>query len=824
MKDINAAALQSIARMAYGSGVFERTHGGKGNIGALTDGDGNLRVIKFNTHAGERVGPATADQIAASNNLRTQLLALADNYQISAENLTKLKKLLAVGENNEIREGAPLMTRKIAAKAVKLIDADVFKAALKGVDPKQLASGKRVTTITEAVKGDYQGAVEADDVKLIADKVSCFQAKCDELKQKRNVFIAESMPAHDFYYGGKGKAFNQVLDNIRSVVTEDIKGRKFGLGGFDGTAIEKLLDDAVACTLLAFGRKDLALAYLSTSTGTAVTEQSFNANPVLAKFSAIIQDATATAERFGVSEKETEKLLTDVVVEMVRQAPFADVKIADAKIEKFVNNSFCKIADARGDREMRDIVGCRQDADKLFQFVNNDVVIGKNGLNLDAFKSLVQANLHADGLAESTNAELKESSTQRRHHMEGVGRLLVKNLQTAAGGPEKLESMKKALLENEENRYPFGLLSADDDDAASIFNGMLDGLGFHRSEQVTTAHRILDVVVSRVKESFVEMESITEPPNEKAEAQKSIRNLKAYYGETDESIRENAIKMLNDIKNPVTGESNYLRTLSKLDFTDIKQTATELQKSLNDGCKKIQKNGNGNLGLFNGKFLQVFLRELNTVALFGHGTGVNVCGKTIKADTMREDPGTDHTLNSQYSNNASVNEQIKAIFEALNDKIPAKLLPAVCLVCSSNGTVALPAGQVYRNDSLVGGDDGLMPNAMLQMCGLVTGSAATIYGIDIKQGEDGLHVTTTLSNSYKLQSSFGKVDVPGKKAQVGLFDSSSKDRPQEAMLASGFINVEVVIPNDWSLDDQKAIKVVSITGKQISGEEIKWKE
>ena len=49
------STLQEIARMAYGSGLFEGTSGGKGRMGVLCDANGKARIIKFNTHVGERL-------------------------------------------------------------------------------------------------------------------------------------------------------------------------------------------------------------------------------------------------------------------------------------------------------------------------------------------------------------------------------------------------------------------------------------------------------------------------------------------------------------------------------------------------------------------------------------------------------------------------------------------------------------------------------------------------------------------------------------------------------------------------------------------------
>lgn len=130
--------MTEIARMAYGSGIFEGTSGGKGNIGLITGADGQARVIKFNTHSYERGGAATEDQIKSSNALRAQLLAIADT--LKPEVVGDLRKKLGLGEGEDVASCKKLLTRSVVASALKMIDKNAMSNAMKGVNASSLKS------------------------------------------------------------------------------------------------------------------------------------------------------------------------------------------------------------------------------------------------------------------------------------------------------------------------------------------------------------------------------------------------------------------------------------------------------------------------------------------------------------------------------------------------------------------------------------------------------------------------------------------------------------------------------------------------------------
>ena len=113
-------ALRDIASVAYGSGMTEGAAGGAGRMGLVKGADGQPRVIKFNTHIGERLfGPkATKSMFEASKDLRDRLLGLADDLHIDEATKTKIKKLL--GYKGDVAPKS-LLNRKIVAKVVTMI-------------------------------------------------------------------------------------------------------------------------------------------------------------------------------------------------------------------------------------------------------------------------------------------------------------------------------------------------------------------------------------------------------------------------------------------------------------------------------------------------------------------------------------------------------------------------------------------------------------------------------------------------------------------------------------------------------------------------------
>lgn len=123
--------LVNIARMAYGSGFFEGTSGGVGQMGILRDEAGNMRVVKFNTHRSEQGNVATASDAAktACNELRTELLRIATEKGLDADRMNAIRRSLGLPEG-EGEAPKSLLDRKVVARVVKMIDANVWDKAL----------------------------------------------------------------------------------------------------------------------------------------------------------------------------------------------------------------------------------------------------------------------------------------------------------------------------------------------------------------------------------------------------------------------------------------------------------------------------------------------------------------------------------------------------------------------------------------------------------------------------------------------------------------------------------------------------------------------
>lgn len=93
LKGNDIEMLQNIAKMAYGNGTNEGRNGGNGNIGLL-----NGRVVKFNTHAGERFcalfRSANYDEKKACDNLRICIAKIA--YRLLGDDSAKILEELGI--------------------------------------------------------------------------------------------------------------------------------------------------------------------------------------------------------------------------------------------------------------------------------------------------------------------------------------------------------------------------------------------------------------------------------------------------------------------------------------------------------------------------------------------------------------------------------------------------------------------------------------------------------------------------------------------------------------------------------------------------------
>lgn len=145
--------LGEISRMAYGSGLLEKTSGGKGNMGVLFDAQGKARVIKFDTH-GRSEHQTPSMQILSSNDLRLRILAIACEAKISKKQYDKLCTLLQVSTKSDGSVFRPqsLLSRKIVAQAVTLIGGKAaWDMALNGHDISTYASRKQADMTFDTV-------------------------------------------------------------------------------------------------------------------------------------------------------------------------------------------------------------------------------------------------------------------------------------------------------------------------------------------------------------------------------------------------------------------------------------------------------------------------------------------------------------------------------------------------------------------------------------------------------------------------------------------------------------------------------------------------
>ena len=169
----NEATLSQIAKLAYGSGRTEKESGGNGNIGIL---DG--RVVKFNTHWGERGGNVSAEMRASCDALRTKLstiaaVMLATRDDADAATNAKLQRTLAsvraklgMAPDGTAVATTRLLDRKVVASVLNTIqEATGFDAwdELRQGDPTTLSS-RGVDTAFERVRLDTCLALEVRNV------------------------------------------------------------------------------------------------------------------------------------------------------------------------------------------------------------------------------------------------------------------------------------------------------------------------------------------------------------------------------------------------------------------------------------------------------------------------------------------------------------------------------------------------------------------------------------------------------------------------------------------------------------------------------------
>lgn len=122
--------LREIALNSYGYGSGAGEAGGRGNIGLVTDSSGNPRVVKFNTSkftSKPKVGTEAYNQsIQSSNALRNLLINIAQTSDLPEDRMKEVRRMLGLGEDNQSHGPVSLLTRKVTASVVKLIDKDIW--------------------------------------------------------------------------------------------------------------------------------------------------------------------------------------------------------------------------------------------------------------------------------------------------------------------------------------------------------------------------------------------------------------------------------------------------------------------------------------------------------------------------------------------------------------------------------------------------------------------------------------------------------------------------------------------------------------------------
>lgn len=181
--------LKTIASMAYGS--REGDAGGAGRIGML-----NGRVVKFNTHLGERLFGAKADQrmYDSCNNLRRTLSEIARQSLGNTDDrlLREVNRLLGVADDGQVTKGSArsLLDRKVVATVInKLADARGSRAELKTVQASSSrAQDTSFATVTVRTEREAVG-------KSVPFTVEAYTAKLDYLK--KYVFTNERLAKLD---------------------------------------------------------------------------------------------------------------------------------------------------------------------------------------------------------------------------------------------------------------------------------------------------------------------------------------------------------------------------------------------------------------------------------------------------------------------------------------------------------------------------------------------------------------------------------------------------------------------------------------------------
>ena len=205
----NEATLAQIAKLAYGSGRTEKESGGSGNIGIL---DG--RVVKFNTHWGERRG-ATSDAMREScNALRTRLSEIATSLLAArddADAATNAKLALALAK---VRAKLGMAPDGAAVATTRLLDRKAVASVLNTI---QEATG---FDAWEPLREEGAAAFSSRNVNTSFERV---RLETNLAVEVRNAVAEIAHPAD----GKQGATLNEeATDFLIGLIRRDIEARR----------------------------------------------------------------------------------------------------------------------------------------------------------------------------------------------------------------------------------------------------------------------------------------------------------------------------------------------------------------------------------------------------------------------------------------------------------------------------------------------------------------------------------------------------------------------------------------------------------------------
>ena len=824
MPEINRAtandqqALAAIARMAYGSGWTEGASGGRGHVGALKGKDGQLQVFKYNTHWTSATRAVTDEQLKAAKELREQLVALGQGYGLDAEKMAKLRTLLGIPEDGTIAEDLPLVERKVVAKAVKLMDAKIFDKAFTDKFTKEEVSSRNCS------ETDFASVLRMQESRFRAEVSDTVieQANVTELVDR-----AASVAFGALFENWKPSAefkqkFRKLMDSVARKMNETPK--------FAG----KLLSWEVAqnCAavnfmraLFAAGRSDLAKEFYESRKrqNSDLPDYEVCGFERLEKvFAAAHQRTINNGGKVDAAELLLEELAlnSDPGANFFEPGVFATIhdpgnlnmceyraKLTESRLLKTFENGEGTELDQQAAARMAQARGSQivsKGIETVFREEVVSVVDGNFSFDIDRFAQI----MNDYGRAIVDDGRKDESFNDS---MNQLGRGLA-NLLTA----EQKTALKNRYRADKDFARKFQPVTIGKGVVEHVYNGLMDGVGIPRTRMAKVYERVAKGYVKAVQARVTELETKKKPT---AGDKQEIALLKVGYGTDEPTIYANVLKSFAKTKD-IEGKAGYLQAAFELEFDDIERSRRELENAIN-GAMMREKMFQGELSEFSlvdGKFVNLGVRELNSVALFTIGKGADILGEKITEKSVREDPGKNPIEKSSNKNLATVTEPILALYEKLAKKLPANVLPAISVLMTSSGPLSFSQGmEIYRNCTQPKEiEDRNLDLAQQAQAGINTMSVgAAICGLKItKEGSD-YKVTITVANSVSGMPALG--NVGSGKNRIGAIAYTGGE-----VLTRELIDIEVNVPEDWSVSNraEKPLKVVAIEGNQLSGEPI----